>query len=348
MVFFKEDLGYSGMQIGILCAIQAVTGAVAAFPAGFVNDRITSRTLVAISLVGQGAGYLGLTFVQSFVPFALVYFFFTLANSLFRISLDVQVLKSPDGLAHGHRVGIYQAGRFAGLALGTAPAGYLLSGIGFANAFLLVAGTSVLLSAGAIWLQPTPIGRVRLSEYRADFSNPAVLFFCGWLFLFAGHWGAEFTSYPLFLREGLGLTLPQAGWYMGVEFVIAVVVMLTLRNRTDTDRQIRAILLCGLLASGVGHVGMVVPTVSVSFLFRLLHAGGDAAVNLVFFTGIARLFSVERLGGNAGLINMVAGAGMVLGALVYGPVGELAGYDVPLWTSGLITCALVPAIWWRK
>ncbi|WP_264861300.1 hypothetical protein [Klebsiella pneumoniae] len=41
-----------------------------------------------------------------------------------------------------------------------------------------------------------------------------MLLFAIWLFLFYLHWGAEFTSYGLFLRENLRLSLLGMGFYM--------------------------------------------------------------------------------------------------------------------------------------
>jgi MFS family permease len=93
-------------------------------------------------------------------------------------------------------------------------------------------------------------------------------------------------------------------------------------------------------ASGLGHVGMVFEPVLLSCAFRFLHGIGDGVVLLVFYRGVATLFVAERLGGNAGVVNTMTMVGMVLGALVFGPLGEAFGYGVPLWTSGLLTMLL--------
>ncbi len=77
---------------------------------------------------------------------------------------------------------------------------------------------------------------------------------------------------------------------------------------------------------------------------RLVHGVGDGLMFLVTYYGIARLFAVERLGGNTGFVAMATMLGYVFGALVYGPAGEAWGYGVPLVASGLIALGLAAGL----
>ena len=70
---------------------------------------------------------------------------------------------------------------------------------------------------------------------------------------------------------------------------------------------------------------------------------------IAMYEGIGRLFHVERVGGNASLIYLVTLVGSFAGALIFGPLGEYAGYWVPLAISGFITLVLLPVlVWWQK
>ena len=348
-VFFSEQLGFSGKQIGLLFAIQAVSGVVAAFPAGWGNDRVTSRLLVAGSLVLQAAGLALMAVNRLFWVFLPVYFLYAMANNVFRLSMDVQVLKTDDGETTGSRVGLYQTWRFGGLAVGIVVAGYLLRLLEFRHGLLLIAGTCLFLVSFSFFLPATRATRVKWSEYKADFFNRRVLAFAAWLFLFILHWGAEHTCYSLFLRTEFNLSYVGMGWYMCVEFGVMAITLICLAKYLNKSKHTFLLVVIGLAASGLGHIGMVFKPIAVSVAFRGLHGFGDAIIMLVMYVGVARLFDVQRLGGNAGLINLSMMLGMITGALIAGPVGERFGYGLPIWVSGLLTMLLIlPILLVRK
>ena len=344
-VWFKEDLGFSGAAIGALFAIHAVTGVAVTLPAGLLNDRVTSRTLVLVGLLVQAACLALLSTVRSFWLFAVIYLIWGLATGLFKLSLDVQVLKTDPGRDTGHRLGIYQASRFGGLGIGIVITGLLLEQLSFASLLGWVALVCLLICPLALWLRPTRIGRVSWADYRADLGRPRVLFFVVWLMLFASHWGAEATSYGLFLREDLQLGMHGMGWYMSGEF-IAITLTLALAGRHLVGmRRLQIFALTGLILSGIGGIGMVCHNLPLSVAMRSLHGVGDGLIFLVMYYGIARLFALDRLGGNTGFVSMATMLGYVIGALVYGGLSEAYGYTLPLWLSGAITCGLACSLW---
>jgi len=343
-VYFDEVLGFSGTAIGVLFAVHAACALAVTVPAGLVNDRLSSRSLVLIAMVGQAASLAGLALVQGFWAVLAVYLLWGLANGLFKLSLDVQVLKTDSGRRTGGRIGLYQAGRFIGLGLGLVLAGQLLSRLGFERHLLLAAAGCVALVGLGVWLLPTPVGRVRWADYRADLRRPRVLLFAGWLLLFASHWGAEATAYGLFLRQDLALSMTGMGWYMVGEFAAIAATLLLLGRGLRDFRRLAVYAVTGLAVSGIGHVGMVFEPLALSLGMRLVHGVGDGLMFLVTYFGIARLFAVERLGGNTGFVAMATMLGYVLGALVYGPAGEAWGYGVPLVASGLIALGLAAGL----
>ncbi len=98
----------------------------------------------------------------------------------------------------------------------------------------------------------------------------------------------------------------------------------------------------GLATSGIGHIYMTYPVVAWSFMWRLVHGFGDGLILLITYTTIARLFHVDRIGGNAGLISFATTLGVLAGSLIYGPVGASYGYQVPFIISGITSLALIP------
>jgi MFS family permease len=347
-IFFQEQLGFTGSQIGFLYALHAIAGLIASVPAGLGNDRITSRFLVGMSLVLYSVLLFCMAKVQSFPLYAAVFFCWALANGVYRLSLDVQVLKSEGGAGVARRVILFQNLRFIGWGFGTLAAGYLLGVLDFRLSLTVVSGICLVLAIGAFRLKPTPVARIRLADYGADIAKPKVLAFAAWIFLFTSHWGAETTCYGLFLRRKFELGYSQMGLYMTVEFA-AMVGALTwmLFDRKTEKRGLRFYAFWGLLGSGIGHVGMIFPPIWLSAVFRAIHGAGDGLMFMVLYVGIAKLFEIQRMGGNAGFINLAAMLGAVAGALASGAIGERLGYHVPLFASGVVVLALIiPVVVW--
>ncbi|SPD73202.1 Major facilitator superfamily MFS_1 [uncultured Desulfobacterium sp.] len=341
VVFFKEELKFSALQIGILFSIQAVTGILASFPAGMGNDRFSSRTLIASGLLSQAVCFFLMSVITSFVPFAIVFTSWSMFSWVFRLSIDVYFLKSNDKDAIGRRIGFFQAWRFIGMTAGTVFAGYLVSGLDFKMSFRVIGLICLGLSFLAGLMPVTATSLVRLADYRADFVNKRVLLFAAWMLLFATHWGAEQTSYGLFLRKDLGLSFSGMGLYISAEYIVIVLTLLFLGGTIAGGKNFRRFAVWGLVASGIGHMGMVIKPVYISLMFRMIHGLGDGLIILVQYYGISKLFSLEHLGGNTGLISLVLMIGYCIGAMIYSPIGETFGYGYPLCISGLLTILLI-------
>ncbi|GEM_PF-291842 len=341
VVFFKEQLKFSALQIGILFSVQAVTGILASFPAGMGNDRFSSRMMIAGGLFSQAVCFFLMSVVTSFIPFAVVFTAWSLFSWVFRLSIDVYFLKTDTRDAIGRRIGFFQAWRFVGMAVGTVFAGYLITGLDFKVSFRIIGLVCLGLSLLSGLMPVTATTLVRLSDYRADFANKRVLLFSVWMLLFATHWGAEQTSYGLFLRKALCLSFSGMGLYISAEYIMIVLCLILMSGSISKKENFRRIAIFGLLASGLGHMGMIIKPTYVSLIFRLIHGFGDGLIILVQYYGISRLFSIEHLGGDTGLISLVLMIGYCIGAMIYSPIGETFGYGYPLWISGLLTLLLI-------
>jgi MFS family permease len=341
-IYLQDELGFSGSEIGLVFAVLAVAGTIAAVPAGFSNDRITSRTMVIAALTMQGATLFLFGSVSTFWTFLAVYFVWAIAFNVMRISMEMQVLKHDTGENTARRIGLFVSWRFGGLALGMVLAAVLFQTLDFRLTFKVVAVACLALLLPALLLPPTKVSRHTVRAYLGDLKSLKVLLFVGWMMLFTTHWGAEQTCYSLFLRHNLGLSLTGIGFYMGVEFatIIAAAALFGPRLARPNSRLVTTVLL-GLFLSGVGHLGMVVDNVWVSVAFRIIHGFGDGAIMIVLYLGVTRLFAVERLGGNAGVINLAMTTGAIAGALIAGPVGEKFGYEVPFFASGIVLLLLM-------
>jgi len=349
-VFFRDELGMDGFRIGLLVAVQAACGLLGAFPTGLANDLVTSRILLSTGLFGQALGLVFLAAAGGFAAALGAVFLWSLSNNLCRLSLDVQILKSPSGSPVARRLGLYHGARFLGLALGTLLAGVFLTRVSFRTALELTAAFSLLLVIATRFMSPTAVGRARLSDYRADLGDRRVIFFTLWLFLFCSHWGAEGTCYPLYLKDGLKLGMAGIGYYMAAEYLCVMLAVLLSaglfeREPSDADRTLPVLLFCGVILSGAGQALLAATGMPWSVVFRMLHGLGDGVMMMFMYLGIWRLFPRQRLGGHTGFIAAVSMGGYIAGALIYGSLGERFGYRLPLIISGCLVAFLaVPVL----
>jgi MFS family permease len=341
-IYLSGTLSFSGAQIGLLYGVLGLNSLLAAFPVGVVGDRYPARILTRLGLVGIAVNLWGLAQAARFWPFFLLFFAFGLSLQLYRQSLDIMLFKENDVANNTRRFGAYTAWRMGGMAAGILLGGISLYFLDYPKTFQILAGMLLLLLA-LTWRLPLTRGQQSpLLQYGRDFLSGPVLFFVTWLFLFTLHWGAEGTSLGLFLKEDLGLGPLGVGFYLVGEFsVVALTAYLYGRYGVGRLRPF-ALLALALATSGAGHIFMTYPDLAWSFAWRLVHGFGDGLIAMITYTTIARLFHVDRIGGNAGLISLASTLGVLTGSLLYGPLGASWGYQFPLIISGLTSLALIP------
>jgi predicted MFS family arabinose efflux permease len=61
---------------------------------------------------------------------------------------------------------------------------------------------------------------------------------------------------------------------------------------------------------------------------------------VVMYSGIARLFDVGRIGGHSAGVNLVMMIGTFIGSVIFGPMGERFGYEIPLVVTGAVVVVL--------
>lgn len=340
-LYLQGTLNFSGGQIGLLYAVLNLNAILVAFPVGVSGDRYPARVLTRLGLAGTALSLGGMAATAHFWPFLAVFWGFGLSLSLFRQSLDILLFKeNPADTAR--RFGQFNATRMGGMMLGALGGGVLIYLLNFPRVIQLFGVGLLLLVWPAARLPLTRGVRTSVWQYRRDFFTGPVLFFAAWLFLFTLHWGAEATSLALFLKHNLGLEPMGVGAYMAGEFgVVAVTAYLYGRFWAGKLKPL-GFLSLALLASGSGHILMTFPNLPWSFAMRALHGFGDGLILMETYTTVARLFHVDRIGGNSSLISLTTTLGVLVGSLIFGPLGAGLGYQMPLIISGVISLALLP------
>ncbi|MEJ5329079.1 MAG: MFS transporter [Desulfobaccales bacterium] len=343
-LYLKGTLGFSGARIGLLYAVLSITSLVVSFPVGVTGDRYPARLLTQVGLGATAVSLFGLAAVTDFWPFLAVFWLFGLSLQLFRQSLDILLFKDNPG-GEARRFGGYNAWRMSGMLVGILLGGLILQTLPFPTLFRLFALGLICLFCLTFFLPRTRGQRIELGQYARDFHRGPVLFFALWLFLFTLHWGAEGTSLGLFLQEGLGLTPWGMGLYLAGEFGTVALTSYVYGRFLEGRLPPLVFLILGLATSGLGHLCMTQPPLAWSFAWRLVHGVGDGFIAMLTYTTIARLFHVDRIGGNSGLISLTTTLGVLTGSLIFGPLGAAWGYGWPLIISGAISLALIPLVY---
>lgn len=335
---YYNSIGLSGAQIGIIFALGTITSIITILPSGLSNDRLKSKHLIGIALALIAAFYFGLSQTHNFYIIALISLLGGMGGTIYIISSESLFYKSTNNSHVSKKIGIFQGLNYLMIGIGMIAAGFLLEkSLPFEKLFLIFSVLFLIMTIiSQIVLPKTATHKFKLLRYKKDIFRPKVLLFLLIMFLFAIHWGAESTTYGLFLKKTLLLSKAQMGLYMGIAIMTMALTVQIIAKKLHKWK-IQYVLVVGLFLSGAGHILMTINNPIISAIFRILHEIGDAAMFFFVYYGITKLFDLKRIGGNASIFTFTATLGGATGAIIFGPLGESMGYRVPLIISGVIT-----------
>jgi len=339
---YLKGIGLTGLEIGFLMGIFNITGLVLILPMGVLNDRLLSKKLLAVSFFMYGAAYFLIGSAGAFAMFIPLFFFIGLANTLAGTSFDAIVLKIVKNREKELATNMFY--RTFGSAVGLIVSGYILIKYEFSVIFILSAIVFTVLMFMSLRLPATTTEIIPITEYKKNFLRKEVIVFAAILFLNGIHWGAEQTSYTLFLQEYLGLDWIGIGLYMGISVTFLAFSCLYVGKRLSKNSDFTNILLFGLALSGVSHILMTIPYVGISLFWRIVHEIGDAFILVIWMYGMSVLFKRKEIGGEAALFGLVMVIAAFAGSLVFGPMGEFYGYHIPLIVSGIASLLAIPVL----
>ncbi len=331
------SMGFSGLQIGILLSIFAITSFASSFLAGLLSDRFPVRYLSSISFFLLMVYLISFSLTENFWIILASFFIGGLGNNIADISLTSFVLKVTEKKDSGKRLGVFTTVKTLASGLGALTGGLLLAYLAFKNVFMVLAIIFFITIVFTLLVKKIGTFRYSLEHYRGDLWKKEVFFFTMLIFVFTLHWGAEGTSYSLLLKENFGLDQSSLAFYIGTVWLFFGMFIYYISRKIQDTTSLKRIIYPGILFSGAGHILFVIPSLPVSYLLRLVHEFGDAAFEMFLLVGIHRYFPTERIGGTSGVVLTVTIAGRLVGSLVFGPMGDLWGYQYPFIISGILT-----------
>lgn len=329
--------GFNGWQIGLLLGLSSLAGFISCLPAGIGNDRVASKKIILYALVLSIVYYVGLLTLPSFL-FLIVFFMIGgFGENLFNVSSDSLVYRIINKERSSSALGKYVA--FINLAgvLGLIVGGDFINTYGFKNIILFILILLGMLAIISFMLPMTETFKFKFTEYKKDIFRKEVLVFLAVVFLFTFHYGAEATSYSLFLKERFALDLKGIGLFIGLCAAWISVAALFFSWRIEKGLHARYVFYFGLLVSGLGHILFSIQTELIpAIIFRCIHEIGDGAMIFSIHYGIVKIFNLNRIGGNTGLIALMQITGGFISATIFGYIGAKYGYWIPLNASGVM------------
>ncbi len=335
------DFGFDGLQIGILMSIYTVVSIVSSFPIGIINDRLSIKYVIITGMVLESIHFAGLYAFRDFYVIMLFFIAGGIGGNMVDSSIRSLTFKLAESGRKGRRLGFYQLIGSFGAGTGVLLGGLLLYSINFSGALLLSAVAFLAMAVFSFFVADAGSASFPIQDYRKVIMRKGALPFLIPLFIFGMHWGAEHTSYALFLRESLGLDLVTSGLYMGIPIMILAVSSFYGGRFIDRTGKHRGIMFAGFLISGLGHILMTIDVVYISFAFRVFHEIGDGLAVIGYFVIFSKLFKTDRIAGESGIAHSLMNMGAAFGAFVFGPLGYAYGFSWPLIVSGALSIACI-------
>lgn len=335
---FLLETGLNGWQSGFLFSIFTVTGIIFSLFFGILTDKVNPKKLIFSALILYFLFFTGLRNGRSFYPLMFAFLMGGIAYNLFSTSTESSILKLIGGIDRGVKLGLLSLVRSMPIALGVLIGCFLITKLDFKPIFRLSSFLSLSLLLPCLFLRDIEPSRFSLKVYSKDFFRKEVILFALIIFLFTLHWGAEITSYSPFLKQHFHLTKLGIGLFMAPPLLLLSISSFFFGKLMDRGMNEKTLLYLSLALSGTGIIFMALSkSVLLSISFRFMHETGDAAFTIFRYVGITNFFAAHRIGGNAGAIALVAMMGVLIGSLIFSPIGYSFGYAWPHIISGILT-----------
>jgi MFS family permease len=350
---FGRELSMSTFQLGVMTTVFAVGRLAADIPGGHYADRVSPRSLFALSAGGVAVGSLVLGL--SAVVLAVYSASFLLGISSATTNATGMTFFSNVAGANrrGTSMAVFSAALLGGQALGPAAAGLISSAVGWRSTMFVGTGAASLLALVLLMSRSrrpsAPTSSKTLQPPRHDGRGPSL----GPLLVLQSVSFAVFltlgsvpqTLVPIIGADDLGLGTAAIGLALGLGGLARFVG--TIVGGQLSDRLSRkSALVPGLLVQGFGVALLALdPSVAIWLTAIVVMSMASFAVS-VAATIVGDITDPARVGTQLGRFRFVGDLGLIAGPLVVTGLFEGLGRTVAfLFVAGVLTTAALLS--WR-
>ena len=323
---FKEQLGLSKAQSGLLVAMYAIGLGVAAVPGGVLASRVGVKTAALAGLVTLAATSVAFGLIDSYGGLLATRFLQGAAGALCWASGIAWLVDVTPRQRRGEIIGVFSGASAAGAMLGPVVGG-VGALVGRGEAFGGVAMCALLLAIAAARLpRPARVAQQSLAVLRTAHRSGRLL---------SGQW---LVALPGLLLGTIGVLAPlrlhRLGWgpvgIAGTYLVAAAIGVLArpVIGRWADRRGRRSAIRILLLACIV--VTLAIPSVGNPWLLAVFVVAALISYGVLWGPAMAFLSHAYEESGVAqvlgfALMNLAAGIGIVIGSSAGGEIAHLAG-----------------------
>jgi MFS family permease len=343
-VFFLVPLyflriGFEGWQIGLVTSLYAFAPLLFSFPTGWLNDRVSIKEVIHAALALLSLLFFLMSRAHHFLPMAFIFLFLGLANNALDVSINNFYYKDESNIDQNKKYSRLVFWQSLGSAVGPVLGGIVIATWNFPTLFIIFAFFLIILQAVVRPLNQVRFEVIPLKVYRTNLLNKKTILFSIMIFVVGLHWGVEGTVYSPFLKRYFNLTTFDVSLYISLSLLALAFSSFFVGLIKHDIRVNKRLFLFSMLLSGSGLILMVNPSLSLSFLFRVIHEVGDGFLGALVVLFISRLFQRASIGGSSAILLAVMTLGHMVGAVVFSSLGFHFGLMYPFLVAGLLLVA---------
>jgi len=265
-LFLTSKRDFSVIQAGSVLAVYGLGGVAGTYLGGWLSDRVDPRSVMAVSLVLTGAGFLVLGHLQAHAAIFVTIFFLSLVAEAFRPANSTAIGAASPPALRTKSYALYRLAINLGMTLGPAVGGFLAAR-DYAWLFWADGGTCIL-AAACLWMffrrdvraVDVAEARAAAAAERSPWRDGPFLALAGLMLLLALVSFQVVSTFPLTLRGLHHFSESRIGLALSVNTLIIVLFEMVLIHRLGARDPLKVVavgtfLFClglGLLPLGSG------------------------------------------------------------------------------------------------
>ncbi len=337
---YAENLGASGLWIGIIFSAFAAARAIFMPIVGRLSDESGRKKFIVLGLLAYTLLSLGYVTAGSVYSLTVVRFLHGIASAMVVPIAMAYIGDLSKRGEEGTYMARFQVSFFLGLGSGPLLGGVLNDAFGFSSAFYAMAGLSALSFLVIVAFLPdtekrSASGRKERIALRGIFSQPAVPAILAFTALNAIVRGALLVFMPLF-APGISVVPGEVGLILTASIFLMAILQVPLGRMADRGYATLMI----LTGSAVSAASLALVPASTSFwdLFFVASANGlgSAVMMPAIMALTVKLGKRIGMGTSMGAYNTAMSLGMITAPLLGGLVMDLSSIDAVFLLGGVI------------
>jgi predicted MFS family arabinose efflux permease len=241
VLYLTEKRGFTAASAGQALGIYGAGAMAGAYLGGWLCDRLTPRSVIALSLVGQGSGFLVLGMLRSRPAILGTMLILSVVGEAFRPASAAALVRAA---LPGEQSRAFSLNRLAvnlGMSFGPATGGFLAS-VGYLWLFVVDGGTCLLAAIFLLaafrgeGLLPKAVQGGGQGTERSPWKDTAFLLFLPLMTLLGMVLFQLFSTYPLTLHDRYGFPESWIGLVLAINtLVISLVEMILVYRLRGRD-----------------------------------------------------------------------------------------------------------------